>query len=343
MRECLSFDDVLIVPKFSTITSRKNVNLSSNFLGLNLQLPIISSNMDTITEATMASAMALNGGIGALHRFNSIEQNVNQFKSTIGNVFVSIGIGDNEYERALALKEAGATHFIIDVAHGAATHVVEMYDRLREILPENCYIVVGNFATGESIRQFNNHIKSKRKPDAYKCGIGGGSNCSTRVITGCGLPTIASILDCSTNGHITIADGGILNSGDIAKALAAGASMVMIGNLLSGTNETPGEIEWSYDETGHLVTPGFKKYRGSASKESYEVQGKISEHRTPEGISRMVACKGPVKDILQQLEAGLKSSFTYVGASDMINFRENAELVRTTNSGAIESTPHGDK
>ncbi len=362
MNKYLAFEDVLIVPKFSEISSRKNVDLSISFLGLNLKNCIISSNMDTITESHMAAAMIKNGGMGCLHRFCTIERNVEMFYETIDLVanadvyfnkpMVSVGVGDNEYKRAMALYDAGATHFIIDVAHGAAQHVVNMYDRLRSRLSDNCYIIVGNFATADSIKEFNKRIKNRRLPDAYKIGIGGGSLCTTRVVTGAGLPTLASILECKSLGFPIISDGGIRSSGDVSKSLAAGASLVMLGGMISGTDETPGELIyegiWTKEKLPFSQVPKTaidshykllgKKYRGSASKSSYEVQGKSG---TPEGEETLVAYKGSVKDIIKNIEGGLKSSFSYVGAKDLTSFQKNAIMVEITSNGTRESQAHG--
>lgn len=353
--QLLSFDDVLIEPNFSFVKSRKDVTTEFYFLDLTLSLGVISANMDTVTGPAMAATMNLNGAKGCLHRFSSIDENVKEFYKTIDitrnnkayqqyhstKPFVSIGVGKQELDRAYALMSAGATHFVIDVAHGAAQHVVEQYDKLNMMLPEGTHIIVGNFATARTIKDFEYHVTTKTKPSAYKVGIGGGSMCTTRRVTGAGYPTFASILDCVSVGKPIIADGGIRNSGDFAKCLAAGASMVMCGQLLAGTDESPGKVIWWKDEMGYEVKPGYKNYRGSASKGSYEIQGKVSNHRTPEGESTVVEYKGPVKNILQDLEAGLRSAMSYVGAVNLTEFREKAKFNTITNAGLIESLPHG--
>jgi IMP dehydrogenase len=365
MKEFLSFDDTLILPKFSEIRSRKEVDISVNLAGMKLQLPVISSNMDTITGSNMASAVALNGGVGALHRFMTIEENIVEFEKTrdlvengsnydfsqVKSPIISFGVGTEEFIRAATLFDVGARVFLLDIAHGASIQAVEQYERLREKVGTNAAIIVGNFATADDIESFVYRLKTKIKPDAYKIGIGGGSMCTTRVVTGCGLPTLGSIIDCSRLGVPLIADGGIRTSGDIAKALAAGATAVMLGNMLSGTAETPGDILAFETKNGcltyynnHNEAPTHlwhKEYRGSASLESYKVQNKVASHRAPEGERTLIKYKGSVKDVLMNISGGIKSAFSYVGAKNLNEFKENAKLVKVTPSGSAESRAHG--
>lgn len=335
IEEVLSFDDVLIVPQYSTIASRKEVNTSS----FGLKVPIISSNMDTITGHAMATEMTRLGAGACLHRFSTIQENIDEFKKSPESTMISVGIGYNEAERALALFEAGAQTFVIDVAHGAAQHVVEQYNRLRRLIKDNAQIIVGNFATQKNIDDFNHAVAASKSPNAYKIGIGGGSLCTTRVVTGCGLPTFASIQDCARANAPIIADGGIRNSGDIVKALAAGASAIMVGGLLSGTLETPGQIIKKQDHA-FPFEKWYKKYRGSASSESYEVQGKVADHRAPEGEATLVDYKGKVETVIQNLMGGLRSGMSYVGASTIEELQKNVQFVRITDSGKTESHAH---
>ena len=353
--EALSFDDVLIEPRFSMIDSRKNVStktkLNASSQHLSLDIPIISANMDTVTESNMANAMADAGGVGCLHRFMDVDKNINEYKKSPKQTLVSIGVGEKEYERALSLYENGAYNFVIDVAHGAAINVVKQYDALRSALNKNAFIMVGNFATAKSIEEFCERSRSRIKPDAFKIGIGGGSLCTTRVVTGCGLPTLSSVLDCRSTRRTLVADGGIRNSGDIVKALAAGASAVMLGSLLSGTEQTPGEIV-AFEKNADTITHyhkykeapellWHKKYRGSASKDSYISQNKIASHRAPEGEVTLVKYKGDVKNILNELVAGLKSGMSYVNATTLDELQENTRFYKVTKSGSRESQPHG--
>lgn len=352
MIKTFTFDDVLLVPKFSFIKSRKDIDLSQTFLDEKINIPLVSSNMDSVTGSDMAKAMLNQGAMGCLHRFNSIEENVNMFKSsfvplenlTTLRPWVSIGLGGNELERAHALKHWGANVFIVDVANGANIEVVKQVQSLREILGNRVNIVVGNFATGQAIKDFIYHVGSDRV-DAWKVGIGGGSACTTRKITGSGYPTFSSIRDCVNTGQHIIADGGIRNSGDFSKAIAAGAKMVMVGGMLAGCDESPsekvlGEVIKESEGYRHSL---HKKYRGSASAESYEVQGKTADHRTPEGESFLVPYTGPAADVVQQMSAGLRSSMSYVGAANLEEFRSEAEFIQITSNGSLETHAHGKK
>lgn len=357
IKEFITFDDVLIIPKFSYLKSRKEVDISPNSNGLpNMRVPIISANMDTITGPDMCITMAKAGGIGCLHRFWSIEDNIKAFKNSLCSrtttepeiaPIVSIGLGSYEFERAEALIDAGATHICIDVAHGAQIEVAKQFNRLAEKYnASDIHIIVGNFASGNSVRDFRSH--TIRDPDAFKIGIGPGSSCITRIKTGCGYPQLSAIIDCvNTNPGINfIADGGMRTSGDIAKALAAGAVCVMLGGMLAGTLETPGELiqedRQLYNSANfNSSIKAYKKYRGSASKESYVAQGKVSDWRATEGESFLVEYKGSVKSILQDIEGGIRSAFTYVGAANLKEFHEKAEFIRVSNATIKENGAHG--
>lgn len=334
--EYLTFDDVLIAPSFSNLRSRKDVDLSS----MELSLPIISSNMDTITGEQMAIAMGKAGGMGVLHRFWSIEDNVKAFVNAnieAPNVGVSIGISDEEKQRAEALIDAGAKLVFIDVAHGAQVAVAEQVKFLREKYSSNIEIIAGNFATGDSIRHFCLELNDTNLfPDAFKVGIGPGSVCTTRIKTGVGVPQLYAIMSCANLGMTIVADGGMRNSGDIAKALAAGATSVMLGGMLAGTKETPGEIIYPEGEKAGPI----KVYRGSASKESYVDQNKIAEWRSAEGVYTTVPARGSVVEVLQDIEGGLRSAFTYVGASNLKEFQENATFIKISNSSLKENSAH---
>ena len=333
-----TFDDVLVVPTFSTVPSRREVDLSVQLSKLKLRLPILCSNMDTIVSVEMCHALASRGAVGVLHRFKmDPDQNAEFFKDSIYNNVKpvgSIGINKEEIERAEALVKAGCEMFCIDVANGAQTAVVNMHDALRKKFKNNIGIVVGNFATGASIEAFLHHSKTK-SVDAFKVGIGGGSACTTRIKTGCGYPQLSAVLDCVATGQNIISDGGHNKPADICKSLAAGAACVMLGGMFSATDECPGEI--ISNEKGEK----FKKYRGSASQESYEVQGKVSEWRTAEGESFPVPHKGSVHRVIDDIEGGIRSSLTYVDAKNLKEYVAKAQLIRVSSIAVGENGAHG--
>lgn len=343
MKEYLSFDDVLITPKFSWVKSRKDVSLSiSNRLGF-YNLPIISSNMDSVTGVDMAIGMAREGGIGCLHRFQSIEDNVKQFidswygpSDSIIKPWISIGVGNKELDRAIALRDAGAETIVLDIAHGASIEAVNQTKELSKLFGTHCNLIIGNFATARSIKDFEYYLGSKNIITAVKVGIGGGSACLTRVVTGCGIPTFGSLLDCKEAGYPMIADGGMRNSGDIAKAIGAGASLVMLGGMLAGADESPSKLTYKDDKY-------YKNYRGSASIDSYKIQGKESSFRSPEGDSFLIPQSGPLSGVLEQINGGLRSALSYVGASTIKEFQENVEFIKVTPAGAKENGSHGRK
>lgn len=325
------FDDFLIQDNYSTIPSRtsEHISLNTTIGKMQLTLPVISANMDTITEEKMADAMFINGGCGALHRFSSIDRQLEMFRNSPSFTFVSVGIKDEDLKNAYLLREAGAKHFIIDVAHGANRNVAIFMDKLKENVDPDT-LVVGNFGSAIGLERFLQ--ETNHNPDGVKIGIGGGSMCTTRIVTGVGMPTLQSVADAKyllrDSNIAIIADGGIRNSGDIAKSLAAGAHAVMLGGMLAGTDETPGE-----------VIGNTKKYRGSASKESYDVQGKIN--RAPEGEMTWTSVRGPVKNVLDDIKGGLMSSFSYVGANDLTSFQSNAILQLVSNNTQRENGAHG--
>lgn len=351
MKKYFTFDDVLIEPQFSYINSRKDIDLSSKLDDGDtlLKLPILSANMDTVTGYDMAVAMGKAGGLGVLHRFMSDEENVKLFEDVRRqdvSVAVSIGVGERERDRAVKLYEAGARLFVLDVAHGAQMQVVEQYDFLKNKFPYS-FVVVGNFASAKSVSTFIAATYSL-SVDAIKVGVGPGSACTTRIKTGIGVPQLSAVLEiakvCKKHGTKVIADGGMRTSGDIAKALAAGADAVMLGGMLSGTDESEGENVYEtvhdYDNRIEDVIVG-KKYRGSASKASYDDQGKHQDYITAEGEAFTVKYKGKVAEILKDIEGGLRSAFSYVGARNLAEFKEKATLIKVSANSMAESSAHG--
>ncbi|WP_392538310.1 guanosine monophosphate reductase [Legionella sp. 227] len=327
----ITFDDVLLVPSYNHHESRRVVETAStDRLGkLTLELPVISSNMDTITESAMANFMGSKGAMGALHRFMSIEDNIAEFKKCQNRVFVSVGCTAAELERAAALRDAGADYFCVDVAHAHAKYVGKTLKSLRQILADRC-IMAGNVATYAGADYL-----ASCGADIIKAGIGGGSVCSTRIKTGFGVPMLTCIQDCSRSDRSIVADGGIRTSGDIVKALAFGADFVMIGGMLAGTSPTPGEVIEKPD--GSKV----KRYRGMASKEAQEnFLGQMHEWKTAEGVATEVPFKENPDAIIADIVGGLRSGLTYAGADTISELQRKLNYVVVTQAGRIESLPH---
>jgi IMP dehydrogenase len=328
----LSYDDVLLVPQYSDIRSRSEIDIGTDLgNGVNLQLPIIASPMDTISEQHMAGAIGSLGGSAVIHRYNTIEEQCSMVSDveqpcTVG---AAIGIGGDYLERASGLVEAGATYLCVDVAHGHHIMMKEALQELRMLFGDDYHIMAGNVATLGGIDDL-----ADWGADSVRCNIGGGSICSTRIQTGHGMPGLQTIIECAqTDRDIKIiADGGIKNSGDMVKALAAGADAVMVGSLLAATTETPGAV------TMDINGAGWKTYRGMASKEAQiEWRGKYSSF---EGVTTTLRHKGSVVPILQDLERGIRSGLSYSGARNISEFHAKADFIRQTVSGLYESRAH---
>ncbi|MEK6772354.1 MAG: IMP dehydrogenase [Bdellovibrionota bacterium] len=330
----LTFDDVLIVPAKSDVRSRRDPSLSSQLTKTRrMDTPIISANMDTVTEADMAIAMNKLGGVGILHRFLSIEDQSFQVRKVKDSgaqiIAASVGVNDDFKQRAQALVQAGVNLLTIDIAHGHSVQMVETIKLLKDQFPQ-VELIVGNLATPEAVRDL-----AEAGADALKVGIGPGSMCTTRIITGCGVPQLSAIALCAeiaqTYGVPIIADGGIKTSGDVVKAFAAGASSVMLGSMLAGTIETPGEIK-----------NGKKHYRGMASKSAQvSWRGGVPEGMAPEGESTQVSVKGHVQDVLLEILGGIRSGMSYINATTIEDIREKAHFIEMSSNGAHESRAHG--
>ncbi len=327
----ITFDDVLLVPSYNHHESRRVVDTTStDRLGkLSLSLPVISSNMDTITESNMANFMSSKGGMGALHRFMTVDENIQEFKKCQGIVFVSIGCTAADLERAEALRDAGADYFCVDVAHAHAKYVGKTLKNLRHLLQDRC-IMAGNVATYAGADYL-----ASCGADIIKAGIGGGSVCSTRIKTGFGVPMLTCIQDCSRSDRSIVADGGIKTAGDIVKALAFGADFVMIGGMLAGTAPTPGEVIEKKDGTK------VKRYRGMASQEAQEnFLGVMHEWKTAEGVATEVPFKENQDAIIGDIIGGLRSGLTYAGADTISELQRKLNYHVVTQAGRIESLPH---
>lgn len=360
VKDGLTFDDVLLIPAESHVLPNE-VDLHTELApNLKLKIPLISAGMDTVTEGAMAIAMALQGGLGVIHKNMSINAQAGEV-ANVKNVVVpsdvskaavdgqnhllvaaAIGVTSDTFERAEALLEKGADAIVIDTAHGHSAGVLRKIKEIREHFP-NVTLIAGNIATGDAARAlFDAGV------DVVKVGIGPGSICTTRVVAGVGVPQITAIYYAATAAREyhkpIIADGGIKYSGDIVKALGAGGNAVMLGSMLSGTTEAPGDI---FESDGKK----FKTYRGMGSvgamaqshgSSDRYFQGGVNEANklVPEGVEARVAYKGDVSDIIFQIIGGLRSGMGYVGASKIDQLRENAQFVKITNAGLRESHPH---
>ncbi|MCY3413833.1 MAG: IMP dehydrogenase [Candidatus Heimdallarchaeota archaeon] len=467
----LTFDDVLLVPRYSEVSSRKHVNTTTKLTrNISMHIPVVSSNMDTVTEAEMAIAMARNGGIGIIHRFMSIEEQVRQVSrvkrsmsilienpytllpyNTLGEaqqllteksvsslmitdeqnklkgiltkrdmlfeddmsirldtlmtrelitakpgisseeakdilkknkieklplvddkgylkglistqdiekqrkypnatldekgklrVGAAIGVKDDYLDRTDALLGAGADTIVIDIAHGHSNLVIDTIKKIRKQYDDVVELIAGNVATAEGTEALISH-----GVDAVKVGVGPGSICITRMVAGSGVPQLHAIMESAKVAHDEnipiIADGGIRRSGDIAKAIAAGASTVMLGNLLAGTTESPG-VPITRNGRRVKVIRGMASLGASLGRES-RTTGKsfddeFAQDYTPEGVEAVVPFRGSVKDVLSQLVGGLRSGMSYTGAKSIEEMWSLSKFIRITNSGLQESKSH---
>ena len=356
----LTFDDVLLIPAESHVLPNE-VDLSTQLAdNIKLNIPLISAGMDTVTEGAMAIAMALQGGLGVVHKNMSIQAQASEVANVKSVVVPSnatkaavddqnrllcaaaVGVTSDTFERAEALLEAGADAIVIDTAHGHSAGVLRKIKEFREHFPKQT-LIAGNVATGDATRAlFDAGV------DVVKVGIGPGSICTTRIVAGVGVPEITAIYDAASAAREyhkpIIADGGIKYSGDVVKALAAGGNAVMLGSMLSGTTEAPGDI---FEDNGKK----YKRYRGMGSvgamaqahgSSDRYFQGGVNEANklVPEGIEARVEYKGDVSDVVFQIDGGLRSGMGYCGAANISELIEKAQFVQITNAGLRESHPH---
>ncbi len=336
MHQAITFDDVLLVPAYNHFESRKVVELDMTDRSgkLTLSLPLMSSNMDTVTEAAMADFMGANGGIGVLHRFMSIKENIKIFQACQHPTFVSIGCSQADLERAEALRDAGANLFCVDVAHAHAKYVGRTLKEVRKILGKEVCIMAGNVATYAGADYL-----ASCNADIIKVGIGGGSVCTTRIKTGFGVPNLTAIRECAKVDRSIVADGGMRSPGDLVKALAFGADFIMIGSLLAGTRPTPGKVHSRTNKNGNEVK--FKVYRGMASSEVQDdYHGGMAEWKTAEGVATEVPYREDEQAIINDMIGGLRSGLTYGGASDIKQLQRKLDYVVVTPAGRTESLPH---
>jgi IMP dehydrogenase len=331
MNEAFSFEDVLIEPQYSDIESRSEISISSRLGDSVFRLPIISAPMDTVTESAMVRAIGECGGLGIIHRYNSIDHQVELVASSAGLGIkrgAAVGVNGDFLERAQALVAAGARIICVDVAHGHHIKVKRALGELKSVLPSTVHLMAGNVATLDAFNDL-----SDWGADSIRVGIGSGAVCSTRVQTGHGMPTLQSVANCARSDRdaVLIADGGIRTSGDMVKALAAGADFVMLGSLLAGTDETPGDVI-------DTIEGQKKAYRGMASKEAQsDWRGSVS---SIEGVARVVPYRGPVSEVLNEMAVGIRSGLSYSGARSIQELQARARFIRQTGAGAVESAPH---
>jgi len=332
MKQGLTYDDVLLKPQYSDILSRKEVDLATDLgKGIELRVPIIASPMDTVSEANMAWGMGMAGGAAIIHRYNSILEQAAMIASLPKeiNIGAAVGVGEDMEERAAAACDAGANIICIDVAHGHHILVKEALSKLRNIFADTIHIMAGNVATLEAFNDL-----ADWGADSIRCNIGGGSICTTRIQTGHGVPGLETIFQCAKSDRNAkiIADGGIKNSGDIVKALAAGADAVMLGSLLAGTDCSPGTIFKT--ESGELR----KTYRGMASAAAQkDWRGRVA---SCEGVSSSVPYRGKLADVVKELERGIRSGLSYSGARSVKELQAKAQWLQQSNASTTESSAH---
>jgi IMP dehydrogenase len=343
IKEALTFDDVLMLPRYSNVLPAEtniSLNLTSKII---LKAPFFSSAMDTVTESRMAIAIAKAGGIGVIHRNLKIKKQskeiriVKKKKLLVG---AAIGTNKEDLERARELISNGTDLIVIDTAHGHSEKVLKTLSKLKKI-SSSIPICVGNIATGEAAKKLYNS-----GADIIKVGIGPGSICTTRMVAGIGVPQISAIMEVKKALKKTkikiISDGGIKFSGDIAKALAAGADAIMMGSIFAGTDESPGK---KYKVNGKI----YKQYRGMGSigamssgsaNRYFQKNFRDKSKFVPEGVEGRVEYKGKISNIIYQLQGGLRSSMGYIGAKKLSEISKKAKFVKITKAGFYESMVH---
>jgi IMP dehydrogenase len=351
IQEMLSYDDVLIVPEYSAIPSRSEVDISTKLNTksgkcIELKMPIIASPMDTVCESEMAGRLAAIGAVGVIHRFNSIATQHDLVKEaekvfySIGDGKVSnfncggaIGINGDYLERAYTLVKAGCNVICIDVANACSSQAISAAEEVRKIIPDDVHFIVG------TIGSVNNFIYMPDSIiDSVRVGIGSGAACKTSVETGVGYNSFQGCFEINITPNVKsqhkkqyFADGGLRHPGDIAKAIACGCDAVILGSMLAGTKAAPGE---KIDVDGKWM----KSYRGMASASSQKDRGQSRIRE--EGVSMLIPYKGKVEKVISQIEHGLQSAFSYVNARNIKEFQKNARFVKVSHSSFLQSRPH---
>ena len=348
-----TYDDLLLVPAHSNVIPDQ-VDVSTELCpGIFLPTPILSAAMDTVSEADMGIALARVGGLAIIHKNMAIEEQASQVRlvkeadpkgsrpalDPQGRLLVGAAVGANPelLSRAKALVEAGADVLCLDSAHGDSQNVIDKVHELRLAFP-SLPIIAGNIVTPGAAKRLY-----EAGANVVKVGVGPGSICTTRVVSGVGVPQATAVDQvvaiAKELGFGVIADGGIRYSGDVVKALALGANAVMLGGMLAKAKEAPGEVR---EENGVF----YKSYRGmgslkamtkgSADRYFQSSKGKL----VPEGVEAEVKIEGTVEDIVFQIVGGLRSGMGYLGAANLKQLENNANFVQITSAGEIESHPH---
>ena len=339
-KEGLTFDDVLLIPARSDVQPTQVSTRSRLTTELELDIPIVSAAMDTVTGSRMAIAMARAGGLGVIHRNLSVADQVSEVQAVKAaglRVAAAVGTGGDADERAAALVAAGVDVIVVDIAHGHSASVIRMVEKVKA--RHRVQVIAGNVVTAEGTEEL-----IAAGADGVKVGVGPGAICTTRVVAGAGMPQITAIVDCvevaAKHGIPVCADGGIQHSGDIAKAIGAGAHTVMLGGLLAGVDESPGEVQGGYKAYRGMGSLGAMKVR-QASRDRYG-QGDVGEFSkiVPEGVEGQVRSVGPLDPFLHQLIGGLRAGMKYVGAATVEDLRTKARFVRISGAGLRESHPH---
>lgn len=333
----LTFDDVLLEPRESNVLRSGAILETKLTKKINIQIPIVAAAMDTVSSVQMAIALGKLGGIAILHRNNTVSEQVAMVKKVRkARVLVGAAVGAVDPERAMALDRAGVDVIVVDTAHA---HVGAVIKAAREIKKKiKAQLIVGNIATKEAAQAFVGFA------DALKVGIGPGSICTTRVVAGVGVPQLTAIMNVAAGAQKknvpVIADGGIRYSGDVVKALAAGASTVMLGSMLAGTKEAPGK-------TVKIQGQIYKTYRGMGSlgalitnNSSDRYFQKGNKRFVPEGVEGLTKYKGELATVIEQITGGLRSGMGYLGAKTISDLPKRARFIRITNAGLRESHPH---
>jgi IMP dehydrogenase len=337
IREALTFDDVLLVPQYSEVKSRSQVDISTEINGLKFRHPIVPANMQSVTGFNMAASAIYHGGLAILHRFMLQQEQFDIAEDFIeeygkqSQFGVSLGVKEQDLINFEEFYDIGVRIFCIDIAHGDSEHCVRMIKTLKERHP-NITLIAGNVATGPGAERL-----WRAGADVVKVGVGPGSLCTTRIETGNGVPQLTALMDVAHVRHQLsthqqlgmfgkslniIADGGIKSAGDVVKALCF-ADMVMIGNMFAGCIESPGE-------THYINNIPHKEYRGSSTHKTNHI----------EGVVAYVPCTGNYETVLTKLLEGLRSGCSYQGANSLAELRENPTFIRITSAGLKESHPH---